>query len=95
MEEAILAMLEGLEEAIEDGEEPPIFLEDEQGTLVILGSNSSIGGKGEGSRGGGCGDKPTNSDLEPSDSEGEEEDEEDEEMADPNLKWMTRGPLAL
>lgn len=29
VEEAVLTSLEGLEEAIEDGEEPPIFFEDE------------------------------------------------------------------
>ena len=45
-------MLEGLEEDIEDGEETPIFLEDEQGNLVILGSKSSIGGGGEGNKSG-------------------------------------------
>lgn len=52
MEEAVFATLEGLEEDIEDGEEPSILLEEKQGTLVILGLNSSIGGKGE-VRGGG------------------------------------------
>jgi len=62
---------------------------------VISGLNFSIGGRGEGSGGGGGRDELTNSDLEPSDSEPEEEDEEDDEMADPNLEWMTQGPLAL
>lgn len=37
MEEAVLATLDGWEEGIEYGEEPPIFFEDEQGTLVVLG----------------------------------------------------------
>ena len=95
MEEAILATLEGLEEAIEDGEESLIFPRDEQGTLVILGSNSGIWGGGKGNGGVGGRDKPTDSDLEWLDSKGEEEDEEDEEMADPNLEWMNQGPLAL
>jgi len=86
-------MLKGLEEAIEDGEEPLILLQDEQGTLMILGSNSVIGDEGR--------DEPIDSNLEVLDSEGEEEDEEDEEgkedeeMADPNLEWMNQGLLAL
>jgi len=84
-----------LEESIEVGEEPPIFFEDKQGTLVILGSNFGIGGRGEGSERGGGRDELTDSNPEPTDSEGEEEDEEEEEMADPNLEWMTQGPLAL
>ena len=60
VEEAVLATLEGLEEAIEDGEEPPIFYEDGHCTLVVLGSNSGIGGRGEGSGGSGCRDEPRN-----------------------------------
>ena len=95
MEEAVLAPLEGLEEAIEDGEEPLIFFEYKQGILVALESKFDIGGRGEGNKGGGGRDKPIDSDPEQLDSEGEEEDEEDEEMADPNLEWMTQGPLAL
>ena len=98
MEEAVLVTLEGLEEAIEDREEPPIFFEDKQGTLVVLGSNSGIGAGGKESRGSGGGDELKKSHPEPSDFEGEEEDEEDKEdkeMADPNLEWMTQGPLAL
>ena len=47
MEEAVLATLKGLVEAIEDGEEPLVFLQGEQDTLVILGSGSGIGGRGE------------------------------------------------
>ena len=82
-------------EAIEEVEEPPVFRQGEQDTLVILESNSSIGGEGEGNRGSGGGDEPTDSNPEPSNSEGEEEYEEDEEMANPNLEWMTQGPLAL
>ena len=89
MEQAVLAMLEGLKEVIEEGEEPPIFLQDQQATLVILGSNSGIGGRGEGRGESGGRDEPTYSDSKPSYSEGEEEDKEDEEMADPSLEWMT------
>ena len=63
VEEAVLATLEGLEEAIEDREEPPIFLKEKQVTLVILGSKSSIGGGGEGSGRGEGRDKPTDLDL--------------------------------
>jgi len=65
---------------------------------VVLGSNSDIGGRGGGSRGNGGRCEPKDSNPEPSDFEVEEEekeDEEDEEMADPNLEWMTQGPLAL
>lgn len=65
MVEAVLATLECLQEAIEDGEEPPMLFEDEQVTLVVLGSNSSIGGRVEGSRGSGGRDEPIDSDLEP------------------------------
>ncbi len=35
------------------------------------------------------------SELEPSHFEREEEEEEEEEMVDPNLEWMTQGPLPL
>lgn len=83
---------DGMDEAIEDGEEPPIFFENEQSTLVVLGSNSSVGDEGEGSRGSGGGDKPTDLDSEPSDSDREEEDEE---MVESNIEWMTQGPLSL
>ena len=61
-------------------------------------SNYGIGSEGEGNGGGVGEDEPTDLDMEPSDFEGEEEyqeEEEDEEMADPNLEWMTQGPLAL
>ena len=95
VEEEVLAILEGLEEFIEDSEEAPIFFEDTEGTLVVLGSNAYIEGRGEGSRGSEGRDEPTDSDPEPLDSEGEEEDEEDKEMANLNLEWMTQGPLAL
>ena len=78
-------MLEGIEESIEDWEEPPIFWQGEQGTLLRLGSNSSIGGR----------DEPIETKPKPLDSEGEEEDEEEEGMDDPNLEWVTQGPLAL
>jgi len=44
-----LLLFEGLEEAIEDREEPPTFFENEQGMLVALGSKSDIGSGGEGS----------------------------------------------
>lgn len=95
MEEVVLATLEGLEEAIEDGEEPLVFQQGEQDTLVILGSDFGTRGGGEGSRGGGGRDKPTDSESESSNSERGEEDEEEEELADPNLEWMIEGPLAL
>lgn len=45
MEEVVLATLESLVEAIENGEEPPTFQQGEQDTLLILGSNSGIGGR--------------------------------------------------
>lgn len=35
------------------------------------------------------------SESEPSDSKREEDDKEEEEMDDPNLEWMTQGPLTL
>ena len=89
MEEVVLATLEGLEEAIEYGEEPPFFQQGEQDPLVTMGSNSGTGGRGEGSGGGGGRDEPAKSKPEPSGSKREEEDEEEEEMADPNLEWMT------
>lgn len=92
MEEEVLATLEGSEEVIEDEEEPPIFLEDEKGTLVILRLNFGIGREGEGSRGGLGRDEWTNSDLEPSNFEVVEWDKD---MDDPNIEWMTVGPLAL
>lgn len=98
MEEAVLATLKGLEEVVDVREEPPIFFEDKQGTLVVLGLNFGVRGGGEGSGGSGGRDEPTDSDPEPSDSEGEEEDEEDqedEEMANANIEWMNWGPLAL
>lgn len=72
VEEAALATFQGLAEAIEDGEEPLVFRQCEHDTLVILGSNSSIGGEREGSRGGGGEEKPMDSELKPSDSEREE-----------------------
>jgi len=62
--EVIIATLEGLAEAIEDKEEPPLFRQGERDTLVILGSNSGTGGGGEGSRGGGGVDEPSDSELE-------------------------------
>ena len=65
MEEAVLATLEGLSEAIENREEPLVFQEGEWDTLMIFGSDSNIGGGGEGSEGGGGGDKPTDSKSEP------------------------------
>lgn len=77
MEEAFLAILEVLEEAIENGEEPLVFQQGEWDTLMILGLDSSIGGGGEGSGGGGGRDKLTDSEPEPSYSEEEEEDEEE------------------
>ena len=51
MEEAVLSTLEGLEETIKDEEEPLVFQLGEQVTLVILGSDSGIGGEGEGIKG--------------------------------------------
>jgi len=81
VEEETLATLEGLEEAIEDKKEPPIFRQGEQGTLVILGSDFGVGGRGR--------DEPTDLESKPSDSKGEEENEEDEQMADQNLEWIT------
>lgn len=95
MEEEVLATLEGLAEVIGNGEEPLVFWQYEQDTLVILRLDSGIGGGGEGSGGGGDGDKLTKLESEPSDSEREEEDEVEEDMVDPNLEWMTQGPLAL
>lgn len=95
MKEAVLDKLKGMIEAIEDGEEPMVFQQGEQDTLVILGSDSSTWGRGEGNRGGRGGDKPTNSEPESSDSKREEEDKEEEDMADPNLEWMTQAPLVL
>ena len=62
---------------------------------MILGPDYGVGDGGAGIGGGGGGDEPTDSEPKPSDSEREEEDEEEEEMADPNLEWMTQGPLAL
>ena len=82
VEEAILATLKGRAEAIEDGEEPLVFRQGEQGTLVILRLDSGTGDGREGREGGRGGDKPTDSEPEPSDFEREEED-------DPNLEWMT------
>ena len=52
MKEAVLVTLEGLAEAIEDGEELPVFQQGKQDTLVILESDSGIGGGGEGGKGG-------------------------------------------
>lgn len=79
--EAVLATLEVLAKAIENREEPPVFQQGEQDTLVILGSDSGIGGGGK--------DEPTDSETERLDSKEEEEDEEEEDMADQNLEWMT------
>ena len=89
MEEATLATLEGLGEAIKYEKKSPILPQSEQGTLVVLGSHLGIGDRGEGSRGREGGDGSTDSKSNASDSEGEEEYKEDEEMVDPNLKWMT------
>jgi len=64
--------------------------------VVILGSDSGIRGRGEGSERGEGRDEPIDSQPKPWDSEEEdEEDEEEEFMADQNLEWMTYGPLAL
>jgi len=60
-----------------------------------LGSSSTGGIRGEGSRGGGGGDESTDSKVEPSNSKEEEEYEEEGNMADQKLEWMTQGPLAL
>ena len=84
MEDVVLSTLEGLVEAIEDWEEPLVFLQGKQDTLVILGLKSGTGGGGEGNGGGGGEDKPTEWESEPSGSE--EEDEEEEDMVDPNLE---------
>ena len=46
VEEAVLATLEGLAKAIEEGEEPLVFWQGEQDTLVILGSDSGARGGG-------------------------------------------------
>ena len=62
---------------------------------MISRSDFGVGGRGEGNEGGKGGGKPTDSELETSDFEGEEEYEEDEQTTDPNLEWMTQGPLAL
>ena len=62
---------------------------------MILASDSSTKGEGEGSGGAGGGDEPIDSESEASDSEREEEHKEEEEMAQPNLEWMTQGPLPL
>jgi len=62
---------------------------------VILGPDSNSKGKGEGSGGVGGGDEPMESKPEPSESKREEDNEEEEGMDDPNLEWMTEGPLAL
>jgi len=59
VEEAVLATLEGLAEAIEDRGEPMVFSQGKQDTLMILGSDSIIGGRGEGSRGARGIDEPT------------------------------------
>ena len=39
--------------------------------------------------------QPIDLETEPSVFEREEEDEEEEEMTNPNLEWMSQGPLAL
>lgn len=75
MEEAILATLEGMIEAIENGEEPMVFQNRQQDTPVILISYSSTRGRVGGSKGGRGGDEPTESEPEPSYSKEEEEDE--------------------
>lgn len=94
MKEVVLATLEGLEEVVKDKEEPSVFWQGEWDTLIILGSDSGIGGVGEGSRGGWDGDKPTDLELGPLDSK-EEEDDEEEEMANKNLELITQGQLAF
>lgn len=71
LEEVVLATLEGLAKAIEDGEEPSFFWQGERDTLVVLGSDFGTGGRGEGSGGGEGRDEPTDSEPEPSDSEEE------------------------
>ena len=90
VEEAVLATLEGLGEAIEDENKSPILRQSEQGTLVVLGLDLGIGGGGEGRGGGGGGDGPMELESDTSDFEGEEEYKEDGEMVDPNLEWMTQ-----
>lgn len=62
---------------------------------MIFGSDSSIGGGGEGSRGGIGRDKPIGLEPEPSDSKEGDEDEVKEDMANQNMEWMTQGPLVL
>jgi len=62
---------------------------------MILGAESDIGGGGGCSRGGKGGDEPMDLEPEPLDSKREEEEKQEEDMADPNLEWITQGPLAL
>lgn len=90
MEEAVLSTLEGLVEVVENREEPSVFRQGEQDTLIILGIDSGTWGRGEGRWGGGGRDEPTNSEPEPLDYEEEEEDKEEEDMADQNLEWWLR-----
>jgi len=52
MEEAVVATLEGIVEAFEYGEEPLVFWQGEQDSLVILGSNSGTRGGAEVKKGG-------------------------------------------
>ena len=59
MEEAILATLEGLAEAVENKEEPIVFQQEERDTLMILGSDFCTRGGGEGNGGGGGRYEPT------------------------------------
>ena len=59
VEEVVLAMLEGLPEAIENEEEPPVFRQGEHDTLVILGSDTGTRSRREGNGGGGGRDEPT------------------------------------
>jgi len=61
---------------------------------VILDLGSSTTSRGEGNRGGGGKDEPTDSESKLSDCE-EEDEEEEKDMADQNLEWMTQGPLVL